>query len=86
MTKTLNQIFFPPPKSEYFFSNIGNQNMFLEKTSNTHAHDRSLPWLNWCMRFNKKYLGHITGTGNISHRTIEMTKIPIIVTEPNGLY
>jgi len=31
MTKTLNQIFFPPPKSEYFFSNIGNQNIFLEK-------------------------------------------------------
>ena len=27
-----NQIFFPPPpKSEYFFSNIGNQNIFLEK-------------------------------------------------------
>ena len=24
-------IFFPPPKSEYFFSNIGNQNIFLEK-------------------------------------------------------
>ena len=23
--------FFPPPKSEYFFSNIGNQNIFLEK-------------------------------------------------------
>jgi hypothetical protein len=29
MTKTLTQIiFFPPPKSEYFFSNIGNQNIF----------------------------------------------------------
>jgi hypothetical protein len=28
---TLNQIFFPPPKSVYFFSNIGNQNIFLEK-------------------------------------------------------
>ena len=29
MTKTLNQIiFFPPPKSEYFFSNIENQNIF----------------------------------------------------------
>ena len=28
MTKTRNQIiFFPPPKSEYFFSNIGNQNI-----------------------------------------------------------
>jgi hypothetical protein len=27
MTKTLNQIFFSPPKSEYFFSNIGNQNI-----------------------------------------------------------
>jgi hypothetical protein len=23
--------FFPPPKSEYFFSNSGNQNIFLEK-------------------------------------------------------
>ena len=35
MTKTLNQIiFFPPPKSEYFFSNIGNQNIFLEKKHN----------------------------------------------------
>ena len=35
MTKTLNQIiFFPPPKSEYFFSNIGNQNIFLEKNHN----------------------------------------------------
>ena len=22
---------FPPPKSEYFFSNIGNRNIFLEK-------------------------------------------------------
>ena len=32
MTKTLNQIFFfPPSKSEYFFSDIGNQNIFLEK-------------------------------------------------------
>ena len=32
MTKTLNQIsFFPPPKSEYFFRNIGNRNVFLEK-------------------------------------------------------
>jgi hypothetical protein len=28
MTKTLNQIiFFPPPKSEYFFSKIENQNI-----------------------------------------------------------
>ena len=35
MTKTLNHIiFFPPPKSEYFFSNIGNQNIFLEKKHN----------------------------------------------------
>ena len=25
--------FFPPPKSEYFFSNIGNQNICLEKIS-----------------------------------------------------
>jgi hypothetical protein len=32
MTKTLNQvIFFPPTKSEYFFRNIGNQNISLEK-------------------------------------------------------
>jgi hypothetical protein len=31
MKKILNQIFFPPPKSEYFFNNIGNQNIFLEK-------------------------------------------------------
>ena len=33
MTKALNQIiiFFPPPKSEYFFSNIGNQNIFFRK-------------------------------------------------------
>ena len=36
MTKTLNQnIFFPAPKSEYFFSNIGNQNIFLEKKTIT---------------------------------------------------
>jgi Fe-S cluster assembly iron-binding protein IscA len=29
MTKTLNQIiFFPPPKSKYFFSNIGNRIIF----------------------------------------------------------
>ena len=35
MTNTLNQIiFFPPPKSEYFFSNIGNQNIFLVKNHN----------------------------------------------------
>ena len=35
MTKTLNHIiFFPPPKSEYFFSNIGNENIFLEKKHN----------------------------------------------------
>ena len=27
-----SDFFFPPPKSEYFFSNIGNQNIFLEKT------------------------------------------------------
>jgi hypothetical protein len=28
MTKTPNQVFFfPPPKSEYFFNNIGNQNI-----------------------------------------------------------
>jgi hypothetical protein len=26
--------FLPPPKSEYFFSNIGNQNIFLEKKHN----------------------------------------------------
>ena len=26
-----SDFFFPPPKSEYFFSNIGNQNFFLEK-------------------------------------------------------
>jgi hypothetical protein len=25
--------FFPPPKSEYFFSNIVNQNIFLEKNN-----------------------------------------------------
>ena len=35
MTKTLNQIFFfPPPKSEKIFSNIGNQNICLEKNHN----------------------------------------------------
>ena len=39
MTKTLNQIifFFPPPKSEYFFSNIGNQNIFLENQLLAHS-------------------------------------------------
>jgi hypothetical protein len=32
MSKTLNRIFFfPPPKSEYFFSNIWNQNIFFRK-------------------------------------------------------
>ena len=33
MTKTLNQIifFFPPPKSEYLFSNLVNQNILLEE-------------------------------------------------------
>jgi hypothetical protein len=32
MAKTLNQIiFYSPPKSEYFFSNIGNQNIFFRK-------------------------------------------------------
>ena len=31
MTKTLNQFFFPPSKSEYLFSNIGNQNIFFRK-------------------------------------------------------
>ena len=30
----LDYFFFPPPKSEYFFSNIGNQNIFLEKNHN----------------------------------------------------
>ena len=25
---------FPPPKSDFFFSNIGNPNIFLEKTHN----------------------------------------------------
>jgi len=37
MTKTLNQIFFSlhqKPKSDYFFSNIRNQNIFLEKNHN----------------------------------------------------
>ena len=35
MTKTLNQIFvFPPPKSEYFFQQHWNQNIFLEKKHN----------------------------------------------------
>jgi hypothetical protein len=29
-----SDFFFPPPKSEYFFSNIGNQNIFLEKNHN----------------------------------------------------
>ena len=28
-TKTESDFFFPPPKSEYFFSNIGNQDIFL---------------------------------------------------------
>ena len=37
MTKTLN--YFPPPKSEYLFSNIGNQNIFLEK-----KHSPPPPW------------------------------------------
>ena len=27
--------FFPPPKSEYFFSNIGNQNIFFRKKNHT---------------------------------------------------
>ena len=31
MTKLNQNLCFPPPKSEYFFSNIGNQNIFLEK-------------------------------------------------------
>ena len=26
-----SDFFFPPPKSEYFFSNIGNQNIFFKK-------------------------------------------------------
>ena len=35
MTKTLYQvIFFPPPKSEYFFSNIGIQKIVLENKHN----------------------------------------------------
>ena len=35
MTKTLNQIFFfPPPKSDYFFQQHANQNIFLEKKHN----------------------------------------------------
>ena len=37
MTKTLNQIFFSPsPKSEYFFSNIGNQNILFRKKPCSH--------------------------------------------------
>ena len=37
MTKTLNQIyFFPSPKSEYFFSNIGNQNILFRKKPCSH--------------------------------------------------
>ena len=43
MIKTLNQVFFfPPPKSEYFFSNIENQNMFLEKTLILHNRKRTV--------------------------------------------
>ena len=35
MTKTLNHIFlFPPQNQNIFFSNIGNQNIFLEKKHN----------------------------------------------------
>ena len=34
MTKTESDFFFPPPKSEFFFSNTGNQNIFLEKKHN----------------------------------------------------
>jgi hypothetical protein len=40
MTKTLNQIFFSSTKIRiFFFSNIGNQNIFLEKKTIT-----PLPW------------------------------------------
>ena len=43
----LDYFFFPPPKSEYFFSNIGNQNIFLEKNHNPpfKLNGRSLTYL-----------------------------------------
>jgi hypothetical protein len=45
MTKTLNQIiFFSPPKSEYFFSNIGNQNILLEKKHNPPPPPLQVKW------------------------------------------
>jgi hypothetical protein len=36
--------FFPPPKSEYFSSNIGNQNIFLEKKHSWTTD--SIPYMN----------------------------------------
>ena len=34
-TSESDYYFFPPPKSVYFFSNIWNQNMFLEKKNDS---------------------------------------------------
>jgi hypothetical protein len=44
MTKTLNQIFFPPQNQNIFFSNIGNQNIFLEKNHNPLEVKWSVPY------------------------------------------
>ena len=41
MTNTLNQIFFPPPKSEYFFQQHWESEFFLEKK---HSHPLQVKW------------------------------------------
>ena len=37
-------IFFPPPKSEYFFSNIGNQNIVFRKNHSPPPHPLEVKW------------------------------------------
>jgi hypothetical protein len=48
MTKNKNSesdyFIIPPPKSEYFFRNIGNQNIFLEKKHRKPPHPLEVKW------------------------------------------
>jgi hypothetical protein len=45
MTKTLSQIISPPHRNQnILFSNIGNQNIFLEKKHNLHPPPLQVKW------------------------------------------
>ena len=68
MTKTLNQIiFFPPPKSEYFYSNIGNQNIFLE---NNHTPPLEVKWSGPSRKWYTKPISKLLATVQLAIKTV----------------